>query len=59
MIGGKRLIIHQAHVDGGKLVLDVVQVEGKNPVFWVDFLRGYKGPKPDWFSKIGLKINKK
>ena len=59
MIGDKRLIIHQAHLDSGKLVLDVVQVEGKNPVFWSDFLRGYKGPKPDWFSKIGLKSDNK
>jgi len=51
-VGDKRLIIHQAHLDDGKLVLDVVQVEGKNPVFWSDFLRGYKGPKPDWLKKV-------
>lgn len=52
IIGDKRLLIHQAHVDGDKLVLDVVQIEGKSPVMWQDFWRGYKGPKPDWLKKI-------
>jgi len=51
-IGDKRMIIHQAHLDSGQLVLDVVQIEGKNPVFWTDFWRGYKGPKPDWLKKV-------
>lgn len=53
-INNKRLIIHQAHLDEDKLVLDVVQPEGKNIMLWHDFLRGYKGPKPDWFSIIKL-----
>ena len=49
---GKRLIIHLAHLDKNKLVLDVVQPEGKNPMLWPDFLRGFHGTKPEWFSKI-------
>ena len=51
-IDGKRLIIHQAHLDNGKLVLDIVQPEGRQPMPWNDFLRGFKGKAPDWFSKI-------
>lgn len=51
-IDSKRLIIHQAHVEDGKLALDVVQPEGKSPMIWNDFLRGYKGENPDWFKKI-------
>lgn len=53
-IDEKRLIIHQAHLDRGKLVIDVVQPEGKNIMLWSDFLRGFKGKKPQWFSKIRL-----
>lgn len=52
IIGDKRMIVHQAHVNGDKLVLDVVQIDGKNPTLWPDFWRGYKGPKPDWLKKI-------
>lgn len=52
--GQKRLIIHQAHLDEGELILDIVQLEGKMPVTFTDFLKGYRGPKPDWFSKIKI-----
>lgn len=51
-INNKRIIIHQAHLEDEKLVLDKVQLEGKNPVSWKDFLRGYHGPKPEWFKKL-------
>ncbi|OGD56414.1 hypothetical protein A2V71_04775 [Candidatus Berkelbacteria bacterium RBG_13_40_8] len=51
-INGKRLIIHQAHLDNGKLVLDIVQPEGKKPMKWSDFLRGFHGEKPGWFKWI-------
>ena len=37
----KRLKILKAHLDGEKLVLDEVQLEGKNPVSWKEFLAGY------------------
>ncbi|MCL5406943.1 MAG: peptide deformylase [Patescibacteria group bacterium] len=55
---GKRLIIHQSHLKpkphlaGGGLVLDIVQIEGKKPVKWTDFLHGYHGQKPKWFDKV-------
>ena len=50
---GKRLLIHQSHLVGeGKLVLDKVQVEGGKPMKWKEFLRGYRGEKPDWFRKF-------
>lgn len=52
LIDGKRLIIHQAHLEDTKLAIDIVQPEGKRPMAWPDFLRGYHGPKPEWFSKI-------
>lgn len=53
-IDNKRLIVHEAHLDKGKLVLDIVQPEGKKPMEFSDFLKGYRGPRPTWFSKINL-----
>jgi len=38
---GKRLKILKSHVEGGKLVLDEVQIEGKNPVKWKQFVEAY------------------
>ena len=38
----KRLKILTAHIDGEKLALDLVQLEGKNPVSWEQFSRAYK-----------------
>lgn len=52
-IDNRRLIIHSAIFSEGKLYLDVVQFEGKKPMEFPDFLRGYHGPIPEWFSKIG------
>lgn len=46
VIDNKRLIIQKAHLDDGKLVLDLVQPEGKSPMPFTDFLRGFKGKKP-------------
>ena len=37
----KRLKIIKAHLEGEKLVLDTVQLEGKNPVSWEQFKQGY------------------
>ena len=36
----KRLLIHKAHLDDEKLVLDEVQLEGKSPVSWKQFKEG-------------------
>lgn len=41
----KRLKINALHVDDGDLVLDEVQLEGKNPVAFDEFQRGYKNVK--------------
>lgn len=38
---GKRLKILKAHIENGKLVLDQVQLEGKNAVSWKEFKQGY------------------
>ncbi|OGM74878.1 hypothetical protein A2382_00005 [Candidatus Woesebacteria bacterium RIFOXYB1_FULL_38_16] len=38
----KRLKILEAHLEGEKLVLDMVQLEGKDPVNWKQFEEGYK-----------------
>lgn len=40
-VDGKRLKLLKAHLKDGKLVLDEVQLEGKNPVSWQEFRRGY------------------
>lgn len=53
-INNKRIIIQQAHLEDEKLVLDKVQLEGKKPVFFQDFLHGYRGVKPKWFSKLKI-----
>lgn len=37
----KRLKILKAHLEENKLVLDIVQLEGKNPVTWKQFQQGY------------------
>ncbi len=37
----KRLKILKAHIENEKLVLDLVQLEGKNEVSWNEFKRGY------------------
>lgn len=38
----KRLKILKAHIEEGKLLLDEVQLEGKEPVTWKQFSEGYK-----------------
>lgn len=38
----KRLKLLKSHVEDGKLVLDEVQLEGKVPVTWKQFLEGHK-----------------
>ena len=53
-IDGKRLLIHLAHLDDKKLVLDIVQGEGKKPMKFSDFIRGFHGKKPGWFKKIKI-----
>lgn len=42
----KRLKLLKAHLEEGKLVLDEVQLEGKDPVSWKQFREGY--PKADF-----------
>ncbi|OGM35332.1 hypothetical protein A3D00_02900 [Candidatus Woesebacteria bacterium RIFCSPHIGHO2_02_FULL_38_9] len=37
----KRLKILKAHIDDKRLILDSVQLEGKNPTSWEEFKRGY------------------
>lgn len=43
LVNEKRLKILKAHLDPdtGHLILDTVQLEGKNPVSWEEFTRGY------------------
>lgn len=41
----KRLKILKAHLENGKLVLDLVQLEGKKPVSFKQFQEGYPGTK--------------
>lgn len=37
----KRLKLLKVHLKGGKFVLDLVQLEGKKPVSWKQFVEGY------------------
>jgi methionyl-tRNA formyltransferase len=38
----KRLKIHKVHIENNQLVLDLVQLEGKNPVSFEQFKKAYK-----------------
>lgn len=44
--GSKRLIIHKARVIENKLIPELVQLEGKKPLPWDEFKRGFKGKEP-------------
>ena len=55
LLDNKRLIIKQAHLEKDKLIIDIIQQEGKNSSTLKNFLNGYRGPKPDWFEKISIK----
>ena len=46
----KRLKILKSHLEERKLTLDLVQLEGKKPVTWKQFLEGY--PQTSWLSPI-------
>jgi methionyl-tRNA formyltransferase len=41
LVNSKRLKILRAHLETGELVLDEVQLEGKNPVTWKQFKEAY------------------
>lgn len=44
IVNGKRLKILALHITGGKLVPEVVQLEGKKPVTWTQFQTAYLTP---------------
>lgn len=53
-LAGKRLKLLESVMDGTRLVIGRVQLEGKNPSAWADFERGYADvlKKSDWYGKI-------
>lgn len=53
-VGEKRLKILTAMLDDGRLVVLTVQLEGKKPTGWTDFVRGYADElnKTAWYGKI-------
>lgn len=53
-IDHKRLIIHLAHIEKDQLMLDLIQLEGKNSTDFRSFLRGWHGEKPEWFDKVKI-----
>lgn len=52
-IAGKRLIIHKAHFEDGKLVIDVVQPEGKTAMRFTDYTRGREQDGLTFFRQTG------
>jgi len=43
----RRVKILAAHLDKeGRLVIDRLQIEGKNPITWKEFQSGYPSPQP-------------
>ncbi len=51
-INDKRYIIHKMRIKKDKLTIGVIQQEGKKPLKFSEFLRGFKGLQPKWFEKI-------
>lgn len=56
-INSKRLLIHRARRDGDWLVLDVVQVEGKKPTSFLDYLRQEQTALTFWRETGKVKLN--
>ncbi len=50
---GERLVIHTAHIEAQRLVIDVVQPAGKQPMTFSDYLRGNRGNRLTFFEKTG------
>ncbi len=55
-LGGKRLIVHQAHLEGGELLLDEVQPEGGKKMSLQAFLAGKRIRPEDFYRDL---LNKK
>lgn len=53
-LSGKRLKILEAYCSRHKLILKTVQLEGKKPAKWSDFIRGHSQELTEeaWYSKI-------
>jgi methionyl-tRNA formyltransferase len=51
-VANERVIIHAAHLDHGKLVLDIVQPAGRKPMHFRDYLRGNQN-RLTFFSETG------
>jgi methionyl-tRNA formyltransferase len=53
-LNGKRLIILEAMLKDNAVLPKLVQLEGKKPVGWGDFLRGYQSQltREPWYDKI-------
>lgn len=46
ILNNKRLLILKSSYKNDKLIIDIVQLEGKKPMKWNDFLKGYKHELP-------------
>ncbi len=44
MLSGRRLSVFGGHIEKGRLVFDVVQLAGKRPMTWSNFVRGWRQP---------------
>lgn len=51
-INDKRYIIHEMNIKQDKLTIGIIQQEGKKPLKFKEFLRGFKETPPEWFEKI-------
>jgi methionyl-tRNA formyltransferase len=53
-VEGKRLKILGSKLESGKLILKIVQLEGKRPAAWEDFRRGYAEALKNcpWYGRI-------
>ncbi len=49
----QRLVIHAAHIEGQRLVIDVVQPAGKQPMTFADYLRANQVNRLTFFRETG------
>jgi methionyl-tRNA formyltransferase len=59
-IKGERVLIHQAHLENGRLVLEIVQPAGKKPMPYQEYLKGHPPLiQAEQSEKMTLSRNKK
>lgn len=52
-VGDERLLVHSAHLEADKLVIDTVQPAGRPPMAFGDYLRSNQANRLTFFQRVG------